>query len=72
MPADAIVAFEPRKTPTQARSAVTVEAISEATIQVLLSHGMRPKPREAPLINQIPYSQYSSSNLDIDRLTVAA
>ena len=34
-----ISAFEPRKTPTQARSAVTVEAISEATIQVLLSHG---------------------------------
>ena len=39
MPADAIVAFEPRKTPVQARSTVTVEAISEATIQVLLSHG---------------------------------
>lgn len=39
MPADALVAFEPRKMPTQARSAVTVEAISEATIQVLLSHG---------------------------------
>jgi AcrR family transcriptional regulator len=32
-------AFEPRKTPVQARSAVTVDAISEATIQVLLSHG---------------------------------
>jgi AcrR family transcriptional regulator len=39
MPADATVAFEPRKTPLQARSTVTVEAISEATIQVLLSHG---------------------------------
>ena len=39
MPADAGVAFEPRKTPLQARSTVTVEAISEATIQVLLSHG---------------------------------
>lgn len=39
MPADALLAFEPRKTPVQARSAVTVEAISEATIQVLLSHG---------------------------------
>jgi AcrR family transcriptional regulator len=39
MPAHAIVAFEPRKTPLQARSTVTVEAISEATIQVLLSHG---------------------------------
>ena len=35
----ALTAFEPRKTPIQARSAVTVEAISEATIQVLLSHG---------------------------------
>src|SRR5258708_408205 len=33
------IAFEPRKTPVQARSALTVEAISEATIQVLLSHG---------------------------------
>lgn len=31
--------FEPRKTPVQARAAVTVDAISEATIQVLLSHG---------------------------------
>jgi AcrR family transcriptional regulator len=39
MPADAVVAFEPRKTPIQARSTATVEAISEATIQVLLSHG---------------------------------
>ena len=39
MPADALVAFEPRKTPMQARSTVTVEAISEATIQVLLRHG---------------------------------
>ncbi|MGO8790502.1 MAG: TetR/AcrR family transcriptional regulator [Terriglobia bacterium] len=32
-------AFEPRKTPVQARATVTVEAIAEATIQVLLSHG---------------------------------
>jgi len=32
--------FEARKMPVQARSAVTVEAIAEATIQVLLSHGM--------------------------------
>ena len=39
MPADALVAFEPRKTPIQARSTVTVESIREATIQVLLSHG---------------------------------
>jgi AcrR family transcriptional regulator len=39
MPANAVVAFEPRKTPLQARSTVTVEAISEAAIQVLLSHG---------------------------------
>lgn len=39
MPAHAVIAFEPRKTPVQARSTVTVEAISEATIQVLLSHG---------------------------------
>jgi len=33
-------AFEPRKTPVQQRSAVTVEAISEATIQVLLAVGL--------------------------------
>ena len=39
MPTDVLVAFEPRKTPLQARSKVTVEAIFEATIQVLLSHG---------------------------------
>jgi AcrR family transcriptional regulator len=39
MPGDAVVAFEPRKTPLQTRSTVTVGAISEATIQVLLSHG---------------------------------
>lgn len=39
MASDAQGAFEPRKTPVQARSAVTVEAISEATIQVLLSLG---------------------------------
>jgi AcrR family transcriptional regulator len=39
MASDAQSAFEPRKTPVQARSAVTVEAISEATIQVLLSPG---------------------------------
>jgi AcrR family transcriptional regulator len=40
MPAEALLAFEPRKTPVQARSTVTVEAIAEATIQVLLSHGV--------------------------------
>ena len=34
-----ITAFEPRKTPIQARSTVTVDAISEAAIQVLLTHG---------------------------------
>jgi hypothetical protein len=39
MPTDTRSAFEPRKTPVQTRAAVTVEAISEATIQVLLSHG---------------------------------
>ena len=39
MATDAVAAFEPRKTPIQARSTVTVEAISQATIQVLLSHG---------------------------------
>jgi len=39
MPADARVAFEPRKMPIQARSTVTVDAIFEATIQVLLSRG---------------------------------
>jgi AcrR family transcriptional regulator len=39
MATGALAAFEPRKTPIQARSALTVEAISEATIQVLRSHG---------------------------------
>jgi AcrR family transcriptional regulator len=39
MPLVAISVLEPRKTPLQARAAVTVEAICEATIQVLLSHG---------------------------------
>jgi AcrR family transcriptional regulator len=33
------VSLEPRKTPVQARSTVTAEAISEATIQVLLTEG---------------------------------
>jgi AcrR family transcriptional regulator len=32
-------ALEPRKTPVQTRSAVTVRSICEAAIQVLLSHG---------------------------------
>ena len=39
MPGATLPILEPRKTPVQARSAATVEAISEATIQVLLSHG---------------------------------
>ena len=39
MPAAVLTAFEPRKTPVQARATVTVGAICEATIQVLLSHG---------------------------------
>ncbi|HEX3437054.1 MAG TPA: TetR/AcrR family transcriptional regulator [Pseudacidobacterium sp.] len=39
MPLEGLAAYEPRKTPVQARSTVTVEAISEATIQVLLNHG---------------------------------
>lgn len=39
MPVATLTAFEPRKTPLQARAGVTVEAICEATIQVLLSHG---------------------------------
>ena len=39
MPAAVLTAFEPRKTPVQARATVTVEAICEATIQVLLTHG---------------------------------
>lgn len=32
--------LQPRKTPVQARAAVTVDAISQATIQVLLSDGL--------------------------------
>jgi AcrR family transcriptional regulator len=39
MSAKALHAFEPRKTPVQTRSTITVEAICEAAIQVLLSHG---------------------------------
>lgn len=39
MSANTLVAFEPRKTPTQARASVTVESICEATIQVLLRDG---------------------------------
>ncbi|MGA7459158.1 MAG: TetR/AcrR family transcriptional regulator [Candidatus Korobacteraceae bacterium] len=39
MPTPAVPAFEPRKLPLQARATVTVQAISEATIQVLLRLG---------------------------------
>ena len=39
MPATARPALNPRKTPVQARSAVTVDAILQATIQVLLAVG---------------------------------
>ena len=39
MPKTAPAALEPRKTPVQARSTATVEAIYEATIQVLLNEG---------------------------------
>ena len=35
----AVVQFEPRKTPVQARSTASVEAIMQATIQVLLKDG---------------------------------
>jgi AcrR family transcriptional regulator len=40
MPANALSGFEPRKTPIQTRAGVTVGAISEATIQVLLKQGV--------------------------------
>jgi AcrR family transcriptional regulator len=39
MAANVATAFEPRKMPIQTRATVTVGAICEATIQVLLSHG---------------------------------
>lgn len=39
MPTPTLSAFEPRKTPVQARATATVEAIFEAAVQVLLSHG---------------------------------
>jgi AcrR family transcriptional regulator len=39
MPTATVTALEPRKTPVQARATVTVKAISEATIQILLTHG---------------------------------
>src|SRR5712672_2430629 len=40
MPASAPSGFDPRKTPIQPRAAVTVGAISEATIQILLKQGV--------------------------------
>lgn len=40
MPPPTTKARKPRKTPSQSRSRVTVDAIFEATIQVLLSQGM--------------------------------
>lgn len=40
MPSPPPTALQPRKTPAQSRSRVTVEAIYEATIQVLLRDGM--------------------------------
>jgi AcrR family transcriptional regulator len=40
MPANALRGFEPRKTPVQRRAAVTIDAISEATIQILLKQGV--------------------------------
>jgi AcrR family transcriptional regulator len=40
MPANALNGFEPRQTPIQTRAAVTVGAISEATIQILLKQGV--------------------------------
>jgi AcrR family transcriptional regulator len=39
MPTTSRNAITPRKLPLQERSTFTVEAITEATIQVLLSHG---------------------------------
>lgn len=41
MPATVPAALTPRKKPRQARSAATLDAIFEATIQVLLADGMR-------------------------------
>jgi AcrR family transcriptional regulator len=40
MPARALSGLEPRKTPVQMRATVTVGAISEATIQILLKQGV--------------------------------
>ena len=40
MTANALIEFGPRKTPIQTRAAVTVGAISEATIQILLKQGV--------------------------------
>ena len=40
MPTNALSGFEPRKMPVQTRAAVTVGAISEATIQVLRKQGV--------------------------------
>ena len=40
MPAPAVARFQPRKRPVQTRATVTVGAISEATIQILLKEGV--------------------------------
>ncbi len=40
MKSNSTFAYEPRKTPIQARAAATVEALEEATIQVLLKLGL--------------------------------
>src|SRR5215469_11783150 len=39
MAAEVVTAFEPRKMPIQTRATVTVGAICEGAIQVLLNHG---------------------------------
>ena len=39
MTKEALLEFEPRKTPQQSRSVITVQAINDATIQVLLKAG---------------------------------
>ena len=39
MTKEALLELEPRKTPQQSRSVITVQAINDATIQVLLKAG---------------------------------
>ena len=58
---DRFSALDPRKTPVQARSTATVDAILSATIQVLLSEG-----QERLTTTRVAYRAVSPSGLCIN------